>query len=405
MTAFLDHPREPLRPVVDTPTALAECLAALKRGSGEVAFDAERAHGHRYWPKAYLFQIRREGGGTWLIDPVAFEADRRADLTAVARACGDATWLLHAATQDLPCMAEVGIYPQKLFDTELAARLLGESQVSLAALLDSKLGLRLKKAHSAANWASRPLPESWLTYAALDVDYLTDLAAVLREELDSAGRRDWAEQEFTHILTTFATPPEPRAEPWRRLSGLQGLRTAKQLAIARALWEERDRIAQSLDRPPGRIVPDSAIVEVASLAVKDGPFPNGDDLRGVPGFQQRGAQRYRTNWVRTLADVAALEPSQYPNRRESRVGFGHPRTWARSNPAAAERWRPIRAAVDELAASLRIQASLVAPPTILQELAYRGSLGDVAAELGRAGARPWQVELVAPVVVAALQTV
>jgi len=252
MSDFVEQSREPLRPVVETSGHFDECLSALSTATGPVAFDAERAHGHRYWPKAYLFQIRRQGAGTWLIDPIALE-QAPARLSDLVSACSDAPWVIHAASQDLPCMTEVGVRPPYLFDTELSARLLGEPSVGLAALLEAKLGIRLRKAHSAANWATRPLPTSWLIYAALDVDYLLELADVLNTELTASGRLSWAREEFAYTLDLFTTPSAPRKEPWRRLSGLQGLRHPVQLAVARALWQEREAIAQQKDRPPSRI--------------------------------------------------------------------------------------------------------------------------------------------------------
>ena len=111
MSQFVEQPREPLRPLVDTPEAFDLCLDSLTSGNGPVAFDAERAHGHRYWPKAYLFQMRREGSGTWLVDPIALEQDGNTNLGRLTDACADAPWIIHAASQDLPCMLDVGIRP------------------------------------------------------------------------------------------------------------------------------------------------------------------------------------------------------------------------------------------------------------------------------------------------------
>lgn len=396
MTDYLEAPREPLRPVVASPEAFQHCLGSLAAGSGPVAFDAERAHGHRYWPKAYLFQIRREGSGTWLIDPIALQGNRhRADLHALVSAVGGSEWLVHAAPQDLPCMTEVGIAPPQLFDTELAARLLGEPHVSLAALLETKLGIRLRKAHSAADWSRRPLPDSWLVYAALDVDHLAELAEVLRLELMAAGREGWAEQEFAQLLTMT---PTPRPEPWRRLSGLQTLRKPRQLAVARALWEERDAIAQDRDRPPGRILNDQAIVEFASKVAASGALPGRAVMATIEGFQHRGAARYRTNWIRALDAVAHLGSDEYPSPRPPRDGVPHPRSWERNFPEAWQRWKPVRRAVDALAESLGIQPSLIAPPAILQGFLFDWEGLPAAEGLRQLGARPWQVELLAPVI-------
>ncbi len=394
MSRYLETSREPLRPVVDSPEALSQCLDALASARGPVAFDVERAHGHRYWPKAYLFQIRRRESGTWLIDPVAFENQQPADLSCLVTACGDATWLIHAASQDLPSMVAVGIVPPSLFDTELAARLLGIPSTGLAALLESKLDVMLRKAHSSANWSMRPLPESWLIYAALDVDYLIELSEALHADLAAVHRDHWAVQECNHVLRTFATVPSPRPDPWRRLSGITNLRRGHQLAVARELWLERDQIARNIDRPPGWILSDGAIVDLAATAVQ-GVEGNIDASRH---FTTRSARRYRHHWIRALSRAAALKPSDYPPLRRPKQGIPHPRNWAKQYPAAWAGWTKVRAVVDQLAEELGIQASLIAPSSLLQEWVFHYREGqDIATELRNLGVRPWQLELLVPV--------
>lgn len=397
MSQFVEQPREPLRPLVDTPEAFDLCLDSLTSGNGPVAFDAERAHGHRYWPKAYLFQIRREGSGTWLIDPIALEQGGNTNLGRLTEACADAPWIIHAASQDLPCMLDVGIRPPELFDTELAGRLLGAPAVGLAALLNAKLGIRLRKAHSADNWAIRPLPTSWLIYAALDVDYLIELADLLRTELAAKNRMTWAQEEFVHILQNFSAPPTPRKEPWRRLSGIQGLKHPKQLAVARALWQERDRVARNRDRPPSRILTDAAIIEFASGITPDSPVPDVPSLSRIPGFNTRGAGRYRANWARALQSVLQLSPADYPSRRPEPSGIPQPRSWERSNPERWELWKKLRADVDALAGEFGIQPSLIAPSATLQGFIHSWEDGrDPRAVLQQVGSRDWQVDLLLP---------
>lgn len=397
---FVENSREPLRDLVDTEGALADCLDALTAASGPVAFDTERAHGHRYWPKAYLLQIRREGAGTWLIDPIAFE-NASTDLGSLVDACGDAPWLVHAASQDLPCMQEIGIIPPRIFDTEVAARLLAKPGASLGALLEAELGVKLRKAHSADNWSKRPLPQSWLTYAALDVDYLIELAEVLERELRETGRLEWAEQEFAETLARYSAPPVPRTDPWRRLSGVTTLRTPRQYAVARELWLERDSIAARRDRPPTWIVADSAIVELAGLARDE--VPARGQLMSVRGFSSSPGQRYLTNWQAALDRVRELPEKSYPPRRPPQTGLPHPKSWERSNPDAAERWAKAKPAIDELACDLGgLQASLVAPPTVVQEALY--SHETITPELlVSLGARPWQADFLAPAITEALE--
>ena len=253
------EPREGIPPVIATADALAEVVAAFAAGTGPVAVDAERASGYRYGQRAYLVQLRREGAGTALIDPVGCP-----DLSALGEALSDTEWVLHAATQDLPCLREIGMVPSRLFDTELAGRLAGFPRVGLGAMVESVLGYVLEKGHSAVDWSTRPLPEPWLRYAALDVELLVDLRDALEKELDRQGKLEWAREEFDAIAS--APPAPPRKDPWRRTSGMHKVRRRRQMAAVRELWTARDRVAQRRDVSPGKVLSDAAIVE-ASLAL------------------------------------------------------------------------------------------------------------------------------------------
>jgi ribonuclease D len=246
-------PRDGVPPVVTSAAALADVVGAFAAGRGSVAVDAERASGYRYGQRAYLVQLRRAGAGTALIDPVALP-----DLSALGAALADVEWVLHAASQDLPCLAEVGLVPREIFDTELAGRLAGHARVGLGALVEEVLGLTLEKGHSAADWSQRPLPEPLLRYAALDVEVLVDLRDALEAELAQQEKLQWAREEFAAVI---ATPPAlTRRDPWRRTSGIHRLRTPRQLAALRALWTTRDEIARTRDTAPGRILPDASLV-------------------------------------------------------------------------------------------------------------------------------------------------
>ncbi|MFP5283270.1 MAG: ribonuclease D, partial [Actinomycetes bacterium] len=259
---LLTTPSGGLPPLVDTPAALADAVGALRAGSGPVAVDAERAHGFRYSQRAYLLQLRREGAGTHLVDPIAF--GRPADLSVIGAAIADAEWVIHAASQDLPCLAEVGLMPQRLFDTELAARMLNYPRVALGTMLEEVFGVRLLKEHSASDWSLRPIPQEWLVYAALDVELLIELRDDLAARLAAAGKSEWAEQEFAFLARNAGVVAAPRADPWRRTSGIHKVRTRRGLAYVAALWRARDTIARELDRAPSKILPDSAITDLAA---------------------------------------------------------------------------------------------------------------------------------------------
>lgn len=300
-------------------------------------------------------------------------------------------------------MRDIGIVPPRIFDTELGGRLLGKPGVALGMLLKYELGIKLRKAHSAVNWSTRPLRESWLTYAALDVDYLIELRDSIDAQLASVGRAEWAREEFDWELRHHSSPPSPPAEPWRRLSGITNLRSSRQLALARELWLERDAIARHRDRPPSHIVSDLAIVELAGLARPEAPMPGPEALRAVAGFGTPSARRYRTNWITALNKAAELPERRYPARRPKPTGLPHPKAWERTNPDASRRWDQVRPRIDALACELSFQSSLIAPPAVIQQAVFEATHeAPSAARLQELGARPWQAGFLAPLLQEAL---
>jgi ribonuclease D len=390
----LTEPRDGTPAVVETPDALARTIAAFAAAKGPVAVDAERASGYRYSQRAYLVQLRRDGAGTALIDPIACP-----DLGALDAALIDTEWVLHAASQDLPCLAEIGMRPMKLFDTELAGRLLGIDRVGLAAMAESLLGFQLEKGHSAADWSTRPLPEPWLRYAALDVELLIDLREVLSDALDREGKRSWAEEEFV-ALTALRSPPG-RRDPWRRLSGIHRLRSPRQLAAARALWETRDQIARARDLAPGRVLPDTAIVD----AVLTGPDSE-EALAKLPVFRGRATRRYARTWYTALATAAALPNDALPANNPPAEGPPAAHRWAERDPAAANRLAAARETVRTIAATYRLPTENLIAPDAIRRLAWSPPKpvtdASVADALRGYGARAWQITLVAEPVAVAL---
>ncbi|MGW5656065.1 ribonuclease D [Streptomyces humi] len=388
------EPREGIPPVVTDEAALARVIAAFAAGSGPVAVDAERASGYRYGQRAYLVQLRREGAGTALIDPVACP-----DLSGLGEALAGVEWVLHAATQDLPCLREIGMLPSSLFDTELAGRLAGFPRVGLGAMVEGVLGFVLEKGHSAVDWSTRPLPEPWLRYAALDVELLVDLRDALEKELERQGKLEWARQEFDAIAA--APPAEPRKDPWRRTSGMHKVRRRRQLAVVRELWETRDRIAQKRDVSPGKVLSDTAIVE-AALALP----PNVHVLAGLNGFGHRMGRRQLEQWQTAVDRARALPDSALPQPGQPVTGPPPPRAWADKDPAAAARLSAARAAVSALAEELNMpQENLIAPDTVRRLCWEPPRVVDaesVADALVAYGARPWQIEQVTPALLTAL---
>jgi ribonuclease D len=388
------EPREGTPDTVDTPGALERIVSAFEKGTGPVAIDAERASGYRYGQRAYLIQLRRAGAGTALVDPLPFD-----DLLPLDRALKDAEWVLHAASQDLPCLLELGMRPSRLFDTELAGRLAGFDRVGLGAMVEKVLGYSLEKGHSAADWSTRPLPHEWLTYAALDVELLVDLRDALAEELERQGKLAWAEQEFAALAA--AEPSPARVDPWRRTSGIHKVRTPRGLARVRALWEARDDIARRRDIAPGRILPDSAIVAAAIADPADEPT-----LLAVAGFSGRATKRSAAQWAAALARARALPDAELPPLVMATDAPPPAHRWADRDPVAAGRLTRARTAITELAETLKLPPENLIAPDFVRRIAWAPpdppDVASVASALDAAGARQWQVELTASVLAEAV---
>ncbi|MDQ2750337.1 MAG: HRDC domain-containing protein [Actinomycetota bacterium] len=401
----LDEPdvpllREPADGVPDpviTSAQLDDLIERVHSGSGPIALDAERASGYRYSQRAYLVQLRRAGVGTALIDPIATPA-----LSRLGAAMGGAEWILHAANQDLPCLAELGMYPASLFDTELAGRLLGEERVALGTMVEQHLGVRLEKGHSAADWSTRPLPHDWLVYAALDVELLINLRDVLAEALQEAGKDEWARQEFEAVR--LAPASAPRVEPWRRTSGIHKLRDRRQLAAVRAIWLARDDYAAQRDIAPGRILPDSAIVEAARAAPK-----RIADLGALPIYGGPRQRRQLSRWFGALESARALPDERLPTITSSEPGDGIPAAsrWRERDPEAAVRLTACRAVVTAVAAEHTVLAQNLLASDVIRRLAWAPpqptDADTVSARLADLGARPWQVALTAQPLAATLR--
>lgn len=381
-------------PVVD-PLELTAWAERFGSGSTDpVAIDAERASGFRYTARAYLVQLRRADLGTVLLDPVPL-----GDLSVLDGPLARSEWVLHAANQDLPCLADAGLRPRRLFDTELAGRLAGLPRVGLGPLVESVLGLHLRKGHGAADWSSRPLPDEWLTYAALDVEVLVELRDAMEKTLREQGKWEWAAQEFQALVD--APAPPPRAEPWRRTSGMHKMSDRRSLSVVRELWTARDGLARRRDLAPHRVLPDSAIIAAATARPT-----TLDAIVALPVFSGRVQRRYADVWLAAIERGLRLPDRDLPPVRAAGEGPPPPAKWAGRDPKAAARLQHARAALAELSERVSTPVeNLVSPDTVRRVLwapPDDGSRESVAAALAQRGARPWQVELVAPLVRAAL---
>lgn len=370
---------------------VANAAAALAAGHGPVGVDAERASGYRYGSDAYLVQMFRRDAGTFLFDPTKIS-----NFAPLATALESEEWIFHAAVQDIPCLDEIGLRPPRLFDTELAARLLGFDRVGLGAVVDQLLDITLDKAYSAADWSTRPLPEAWLEYAALDVVLLPDLRDLVQQELESQGKVEFAQQEFNAVLN-HQPKPAP-AEPWRKLSGTQALRTPRSLAMARELWIAREALARERDVAPGRLIPDRSIIAAAAANPR-----SPEELAKLSTFRGRESRTELMRWWKAILRAKTTQNLPGPKPRDP-DGIPHHRNWALRHPKAAARLAVARTAIEEQAEAQGMPTENLLKPSIVRALAWEppadGSLETIEQRLRELGAREWQVGINAPILAA-----
>jgi ribonuclease D len=375
--------------VIDDVDGLAAASARLAEGDGPVAVDVERASGFRYSQRAYLIQVFRRGAGVFLFDPPPI-----GDFRALQAAIGDVEWVFHAASQDLPSLRELDLEPVSMFDTELAARLLGHERVGLGAVVEDTLGITLAKAHSASDWSTRPLPQAWLEYAALDVEHLVDVRDALAAELVEQHKTEFAAQEFQAVLER--EPKPARGEPWRRLSGLHTVRGRRALAVARSLWTAREDFARAEDVAPGRLVPDRSLV----AAVLADPKSKGE-LSAVKEFTGRASRTQLDRWWAAI-EAGRADPNLPLERATGGDSLPPPRAWTDRNPEADARLKAARPLVEERATALSMPTENLLTPELLRRVAWSPpspvTVESVSEALSELGARQWQIDQTAQLI-------
>jgi ribonuclease D len=394
------HPAAGVPEIIETESAFESALAQLAAGTGPFAFDAERASGFKYSSRAYLIQIKRTNGGLHLIDPIPF-GPHHPCFTKLNALIKNEEVILHASTQDLPCLRELGIEPQILFDTELGGRIAGLPRVGLGPLLETLMGVSLAKEHSAADWSKRPLPIEWLNYAALDVELLVELRDKVYQLLLEAGKWEWAKEDFASIIS--APAPAPRIDPWRRTSGMHKIKKRLHMAVVRELWQARNTLAQELDISPGRLLTDAAISEIA-LASENTPLLNRKHLEKVLrpiGLRARWFENSEL-WISAIAAALALPEDQWPEARSKTDALPPIKLWRERFP---ERYAPLTHARFNLqvrAEELSIPLENLISPELVRRICWSPPEGSVSDALLALGARRWQTEIASPILEAAL---
>lgn len=382
MSETLYRPRLGSVPLTDNQQQYRECLREYRAPGQYVAFDTERASGIRYLDKAYLIQAKGQSAPLVLLDPLALP-----DLSDFSAVCKNSTWVLHAAKEDLECMEWAGLVAPRLFDTQIAAKLLGYEHVGLGAVTEEVLGVKLAKNHTRENWSLRPLKQSWLDYAALDVEYLVELALALKEHLKAAGRLSWAEQEFSYTLANYHRPRG--SEPWRHLKGAGKARSPRQLGLLRELYNKRDEIAREADLAPHRVLPNRDLVDL----VLQTPTSY-QELSRRPFMKRRQLRRHARRWRQAIKKVRDLGKEQLPGKEPPRKlhEITSLATWEKIDPARAELYRLLKEDVSTWAQENQIWPELALSPSAIRTVAAYWKPGkDLQNLLETATARDWQI--------------
>jgi ribonuclease D len=270
-----------MEPLVVTGAAALDSLIERLLLVDRYALDTEFHRERTYWPRLALLQVAWPAGpdgpaGVALVDPLAV------DVAPLARVlAGPGIMVAHAAEQDLEVLERAcGRSPARLFDTQVAAGFLGHASSSLAALSLSFLGLTVGKSDRLTDWRRRPLTDSQLAYAAADVENLLELAAVIMDQLDAAGRRSWAEEECAALLGRPHGPPDPDRSWWKLRDARQLRGASRGVAQEVAAW--RERRARAVDLPVRLVLPDLALQAIAHR-----PPSSMEALHGLRGLDGR----------------------------------------------------------------------------------------------------------------------
>ena len=401
-------PRNGVPEVVSNESQFEKLIAQLLNGNGPLAIDAERSSGYRYSQRAYLIQIYRENGGLHLIDPIPLKDSKL--WHRFNDEFSSYEWVIHASTQDLPCLIEVGLKPKLLFDTELGARIAGCERVGLGPLAESLLELQLAKEHSAVDWSIRPLRPEWITYAALDVDILLDIRNAVEKLLIEQNKLKWAEQDFASILKNYESyefSDLPKPERWRRTSGMHKVRDRLTMTIVRDLWLSRDELAREIDLAAGRVLGDDAIIELATKRPD-----NLEAVAKVIGRRTRLEAPPFNRWLKVLNLALKTPIEEQPELRVASQSLPPIKIWKDRNPLGYARLTHARAALIELSAQIQIPTENLVTPELVRKICWQEPPATnseyenfVNEQLNKMGARPWQIELVTPVISASLSQI
>ncbi len=351
-----------LKPLyIDTPDAAAKFFASTPM-RGAIALDTEGASFHRFVDRIYLLQVSTPGV-TAVLDPLAIGAPPRMGELLESR---DVEVVLHDADYDLRLLhQDYGWHVTNIFDTRVAAQLLGIRAFGLAALLERYFGVTLDKKHQRADWSLRPLSRGMLDYAALDTAFLLDLRDKMRAELERAGRWEWAAEEFARLEGTRWEPEDPSLA-FMRLKGARDL-SRRELAVLGEVFAWRTAVAKELDRATFRVMGNEVLLELARVQP-----PAVAELSAIKGMPRGIVERRGRELIDAMARGKALPEDALPKYPRAARWDKDPDFDERVNKLRAVREAAgVKLDLDPgvLASRDRLEAIARAKPTTLVELA------------------------------------
>ena len=357
---------------VRTADELEDLVDTLLR-SRAIGIDTEADSLHHYTEKVCLIQIAAFRGASWLVDPLALR-----DLSPLAQVLADPSILkvVHGGDNDVTSLRrDFGFSFRTMFDTSIAARLLGDTELGLQALVRNELGIELSKGSQKDDWSKRPLTAKQETYALSDVAHLMELATVLTERLAEAGRTEWAREEFAALAKLTAAVKRTGPDEFRRIKGSEKLSRRSQ-AVLRELWRWREARAAAADRPPFKIVGPELLL---SLAEK--PPRSVDEVAKALASYPRQAREVDVVFD-AIERALALPDSELP------AGDHGSRTVVSASVRA--RVNALRAWRDTQAAACKLDPSTVMPLRVIERIA--GVAPTTLVELAAIeGIRQWRV--------------
>ena len=292
-------PPQGAAPLLVADAARLSILVEAVRAEPVVALDTESNSFHVYRERVCLLQISTRSAD-YIVDPLAVDP---APLGEVL--CDGRETVLHGADYDVRCLSrEYGWRLPRLFDTMVAARRLGRRGLGLSALVEAQFGVRLSKAFQRSDWGQRPLTAAQLAYASLDTHYLLALRDLLANELEAGGVAHEARREFDRIAAVVPRERVFDPEGYRRMRGARELDPAGR-AVLRALWVAREARAQSLDRPPFKVLGEDAMIAIARRLPQDA-----EELSRIPGVTPSVLRRLGDDILAALRAAAPPMPER-----------------------------------------------------------------------------------------------